>query len=140
MLSRQKEKRSKKENPPAFPRTNVRSNVPELLSLYLYLTQTLLMIYRAPNTVTAPQDVLEIVEIIYDGGDESVSIAELRWDGNSCFGIRWNISMNEWDNEDKINNARVCVGMPFSNRHPVWFILPTKDPKAIKHLIQIFQN
>lgn len=52
------------------------------------------MIYTPPNQVTAPRNIIDILEIIYDGGNDSVSIARLLWDGEETYGIRWNISMN----------------------------------------------
>lgn len=98
------------------------------------------MIYIDPANVTAPKDTIDIVEIIYDGGINSVSIARLLWEGDETFGIRWNISKNEWENEDKRQNLKRCIGLPVSFGHPVWFILPMDDPQAVNSLIQIFQQ
>lgn len=98
------------------------------------------MIYTEPMRVTAPRDFIEIQEIIYDGGEESVSIARLKWEGEEVYGIRWNVSMNEWNDEQKRNETRTCLGMPISYSHPVWFVLPMNDKRAIEELSKIFNR
>ncbi len=82
------------------------------------------MIYINPKNVTSPKDLVEVVKVLHDGGDSGVSVAQLKWDGVDCLGMRWNIAQREWDVAEKISNTKSCVGMPSSRGHSVWFILP----------------
>ena len=80
--------------------------------------------------VTAPQDCVSNLRVIYDGGDGSApgsspfSLAQLDWEGVPRFAIRWNVAQREWDEPDKISGIKTCVGLPISRSHAVWFILP----------------
>ncbi|HEX3628355.1 MAG TPA: hypothetical protein VH280_23345 [Verrucomicrobiae bacterium] len=91
------------------------------------------MKYTAPASVTAPQDFISNIRVIYDGGDDSFSLAQLDWEGKPCFAMRWNVARREWDDPNKALGKNVCVGMPSSHGHPVWFVLPDEimkqDPK-----------
>lgn len=82
------------------------------------------MKYFAPKKVIGPKDFVTNVKVLYDGGPNSVSVAQLDWEGNTCIAMRWNIARREWDDKDKKNNKKTCVGMPSSHGFPVWFILP----------------
>jgi hypothetical protein len=82
------------------------------------------MRYTPPNTVTGPRDYVSNVRVIYNGGVNSFSVAKLDWDGNPCLAMRWNVSAREWNDPDKQNNIKMCVGMPASHGHPVWFVVP----------------
>lgn len=82
------------------------------------------MRYREPAQVTSPQDLVEIIEIVHDGGEESFSIARVLWNKVPRFGIRWNVGHREWDVPEKQSKKMECLGVPTSSGHPVWFILP----------------
>ena len=84
------------------------------------------MKYCSPKDVISPADYVSNVQILYDGGNDSVSIASLEWEGNPCIAIRWNIARREWDDTEKKQDKKTCVGMPSSHGYPVWFILPDK--------------
>jgi len=62
---------------------------------------------------------------MYDGGENSVSIAKITWFGKIVIGMRWNVSMREWDNPNKNKpGGNICLGNPISRGYPTWFILP----------------
>ncbi len=82
------------------------------------------MIYIQPAQVTSPQDAISNLNVLFDGGEDSVSVARLDWFGNSVIAMRWNIALREWDDPDKISEAKPCLGMPVSRGYPTWFILP----------------
>lgn len=83
------------------------------------------MKYKDPNKILSPQDAVENLQVIYDGGDSSVSIAKIKWyeKEKKVTGIRWNIGMREQNDIDK-KNGKECVGFPSSRGYPTWFILP----------------
>lgn len=85
------------------------------------------MIYHAPNTVISPQDGVRNIRVIFDGGEESFSLARIEWYGDECLAMRWNVSHREWEVPEKVNEMRRCVGMPVSHGLPVWFILPHSE-------------
>ncbi|MBI4932114.1 MAG: hypothetical protein HY841_15255 [Bacteroidetes bacterium] len=82
------------------------------------------MKYFKPDKVTSPSDYVENVQVIYDGGKDSFSLAKIIWEGTECFAIRWNVARREWDDLEKQNGKKMCVGMPSSHGYPVWFVLP----------------
>lgn len=95
------------------------------------------MRYHDPSTVLSPRDMVSNVRVIFDGGNNSFSLATIEWDGTDCLAMRWNIALREWDDPEKINNNRICVGMPSSRGYPVWFILPDSSDKKYNKLIEI---
>lgn len=74
------------------------------------------MTYITPNQVTSPQDMVDALEVIYDGDEGGWSLAKMKWNGKPAFGIRWNGTSND-------PNPK-CTGNPQSSGHPTWFILP----------------
>jgi hypothetical protein len=94
------------------------------------------MKYALPNTVTSPQDYITNIQVIYDGGVESFSIAKLDWEGRPCIAMRWNVARREWDDPDKQSGKTVCVGMPSSHGYPVWFVLPEEFDSEVWTLIE----
>jgi hypothetical protein len=82
------------------------------------------MKYAAPDTVLSPRDYVSNVEVLFDGGEESFSVARLDWEGASRIAIRWNVARREWEDTEKEAERKVCVGVPSSHGHPVWFVLP----------------
>lgn len=81
------------------------------------------MKYRKPEKVLSPRDAVKGVNVVYDGGEGSISVAKILWYDKEVIGVRWNVAMREWDDEDKIK-GKECLGMPTSTGHPVWFIVP----------------
>lgn len=82
------------------------------------------MKYVKPNLVTSPRDFIGNVEVIYNGGAESFSLAKIEWEGSPSYAIRWNVARREWDDPVKISLKKECVGMPSSHGYPVWFVIP----------------
>lgn len=81
--------------------------------------------YINPADVISPKDLISNIEVLFDGGSESFSIARLTWDGtDSCYAMRWNVSNREFDNEQKANGEIPCIGLPQSHGHATWFMLP----------------
>ena len=82
------------------------------------------MKYYAPNDVTSPKDCVRNIEVLYDGGDDFVSVASLDWKRIPSIAMRWNVAQREWNDSEKKKGKKECVGMPSSHGYPVWFILP----------------
>jgi len=93
------------------------------------------MNYTNPNQVISPKKYLKVINVIFDGGLYSFSIAELEWEKNKVYGMRWNVGRNEWDNPDKKSGLKICLGMPVSRARPVWFILPDVISKSFDRII-----
>lgn len=82
------------------------------------------MRYTLPHAVTSPQDYVNDVNVIYDGGEEGYSVAKILWEDEPCLAIRWNVARREFEDPEKVSGEKVCVGMPSSHGYPVWFVLP----------------
>lgn len=80
--------------------------------------------YTDPKTVLSPRGSVKNLEILYDGGAGSFSLAKLEWDGRDAHGFRWN------GYTDRKTN-KVTKGSPISTGHPVWMILPTEMVQAM---------
>jgi hypothetical protein len=82
--------------------------------------------YHDPATVLSPQDCIDSVTTIYDGGVDNgaFAIAKVIWQGTPKIAIRWNITEREWNDPNKANGSTVCVGEPNSRGYATWFILP----------------
>jgi tRNA U34 2-thiouridine synthase MnmA/TrmU len=81
------------------------------------------MKYKNPSLVTSPKDAISNLRVLYDGGDSSVSIAKMKWKGQEVVGMRWNVGMREWNDQQK-KNGKECLGVPTSNGRSIWFIVP----------------
>jgi hypothetical protein len=84
------------------------------------------MKYTPPNTVTSPRDCVSNIQVIYDGGEESFSVASLYWGDKKRIAMRWNVSEREWSDPAKVSGKKVCIGMPVSRGFPIWFVLPNE--------------
>ena len=73
------------------------------------------MSYLQPQAVTAPKDLWSFIGVVYDRGEDDVSVVFGEWNGDSCLASRWNGSLND---------PRREKGNPISHQHPTWFILP----------------
>ena len=95
------------------------------------------MNYYNPNQVRSPQRYVKDVDPLFDGGEDSVSIAILEnCEKNNTIGIRWNVSENEKKDERKVERGRVCVGMPQSHGYSVWFLLPESAWRLVPQMIK----
>ena len=81
--------------------------------------------YKDPRTIYSPRDAIQDVDVVFEDPD-GVSIAKIKWYDEDKIGIRWNISMREWDDVDKKSGIKECLGMPISNGYSTWFILPNE--------------
>ena len=71
--------------------------------------------YKNPKFINSPKGVVEVVEVIYDGKDDSAySLAIIKWENTYKLGIRWNIAYSEWDDYRKQNGQDECIGNPQS--------------------------
>jgi hypothetical protein len=98
------------------------------------------MRYRLTQDVISPQDAISNVDVIFDGGEDSVSIARITWFGNVVVAMRWNIALREWDVPEKADDTRECLGMPVSRGYPTWFILPEEMFNANSRLSEIMRT
>ena len=97
------------------------------------------MNYYKPKEVISPKDAItDIVEIL-DDGDSSISLAKMKWYGKEVFGIRWNVGMKEWNDEEK-KKGKKCLGVPTSHAKPTWFILPNEILDKNSELLQKIEN
>ncbi len=90
--------------------------------------------YFNPSGIKCPQDYVKDVKVLYDGtanNGEDYSIALLKWKDEWTLGIRWNRSMREELDPAKISGTKMCIGIPISFSHPVWFVIPWDLQKII---------
>lgn len=98
------------------------------------------MRYYNPSEVTSPRDHVSNVRVLFDGGVRSVSIAEIEWDGDDVFVMRWNVNNREWNDTEKLKDKKICVGMPSSRGYPVWFVIPAAQRRDIDDIINRLQS
>lgn len=93
--------------------------------------------YFKAEEVISPKDFIKSVKGVYDGtpAGKDFSIARLDWNGEERFGIRWNRTMREAKEPDKISGKKKCIGIPVSFARPVWFVLPCEFNNFIKEFI-----
>lgn len=95
------------------------------------------MKYNHPSDVRSPRGYAKNIKPLYDGGEEGISIAILEnSNGNHNIGIRWNVSEKEWDDRQKVEERKPCVGMPQSRGFSLWFILPDTLWKFVPQMIK----
>lgn len=80
--------------------------------------------YTDPKTVLSPRGSVKNLEVLYDGGAGSFSLAKMEWDGRDAHGFRWNGYTDRKTN--KVNK-----GSPISTGYPIWMILPTEMVQAM---------
>ncbi|WEL58069.1 hypothetical protein PZ739_13200 [Pseudomonas kermanshahensis] len=80
--------------------------------------------YVDPATVLSPRTSVKNVEVLYDGGAGSFSLAKLQWDGKAAHGLRWNGFTDA-------KTGTLHKGSPISTGYPVWLILPTEVVQAM---------
>jgi len=82
------------------------------------------MRYVTPLDVTSPKDAVSNIRLILDQGAEGISVAQIDWYEEPILVMRWNVSLREWDDPEKISEENICLGMPVSRGYPVWFVIP----------------
>jgi len=86
------------------------------------------MSYTDPNTVRSPKGSIKDLKVIYNGGENSWSLAEMKWDGSPVLAMRWNGGSN---------NGFPSIGNPQSRGVPTWFVLPNEVGNPIKALYNL---
>lgn len=88
------------------------------------------MPYVDPKTVIAPKHRLRDVRVIYDSGaiEGSWSVAELRFDEEEAYGLRWN------------GDASSKQGTPVAHGNPTWFILPGDLADAVRDKVEVLNR
>jgi hypothetical protein len=81
-------------------------------------------IYYDPNTVLHPKKFINKVDVLYDGGEDGFSLANINWEEVDHIGIRWNVAIKEKENMEKKTGILRCHGSPALKGIPSWFILP----------------
>lgn len=79
--------------------------------------------YTDPRTVLSPRSAVSNLNVLFDDGPHSFSVATLDWHGVPSHAFRWNGHM---ENDGSINK-----GSPISTGHPVWMIIPKKMAQCI---------
>lgn len=73
------------------------------------------MSYIDPKTVLSPKGSITDIEVIIDRGENSWSLARMKWDGSSVIAMRWNGGSN---------HGIPSIGNPQSRGYPTWFVVP----------------
>ena len=81
--------------------------------------------YVKPDLVTSPKGRISDLEVIYDGGEGSWSLARMKWDGEESVGLRWNGGSDDH------------IGNPQSRGVPTWFILPDEIARVVIDIIRL---
>ena len=84
--------------------------------------------YTPPELVLSPKGRVKDLKVIYDGGENSWSLAQMIWDEYKAVGIRWN-----GGSEDKRFPG---IGNPQSRGVPTWFILPEEVADTVRVLVK----
>jgi hypothetical protein len=87
------------------------------------------MAYVNPETVVSPRNRIRSVDILYNDGPGSWSVALLDYDGQERLGIRWN-------GED----GESGIGNPQSRAKPTWFVVPEELAGTIRERVEELAN
>ena len=87
------------------------------------------MAYVNPESVVAPRNKVESVEVLYNGGPGRWSVARLQYDGEERVGIRWNGADDEGG-----------IGNPQSRGRPTWFVVPKELADVIREEVEKFED
>ena len=85
------------------------------------------MSYVDPNTVLSPKGSIKDLEVIYNGGENSWSLARMKWDDSPVIAMRWNGGSS---------NRRPSIGNPSSRGYPTWFVVPDNVGEAIESMLK----
>jgi hypothetical protein len=86
------------------------------------------MSYQDPKSVLSPKGSIKDIEIIYDGGENSWSLAKMKWDNWPVIGMRWNGGSG---------NGQPSIGNPQSRGYATWFVVPDEVGEAIEKMIHL---
>jgi hypothetical protein len=88
------------------------------------------MAYIDPQTVLSPRNLVGSVDVLYDDGPGSWSVARLEYDHvPDRIGIRWNGS------EEKAG-----IGNPQSRGRPTWFLVPDEFSSLVREIAEQLSN
>jgi len=87
------------------------------------------MAYVNPETVVSPRNRIRSVDVLYDDGAGSWSVALLDYDGRERLGIRWNGE-----------NGASGIGNPQSRARPTWFVLPDELAPVVREQVEQLAN
>lgn len=82
-----------------------------------------------PKGHVSPKSLLSDLRVLYDGGENQWSLAELKWEGSSALGLRWNGGSKD--------PRFPGIGNPQSRGIPTWFILPDEIGEATIKMLQL---
>jgi len=77
-----------------------------------------------PQHVVSPKNKLKNLKVIFENQEYNYSIAQMTWEENLAYGIRWN------------GGEKYPLGSPHSNGHPTWFILPNDIAEIVVEYIK----
>lgn len=86
------------------------------------------MSYTDPHTVLTPKGRIKDLKIVYDGGENSWSLARMIWDNTPIIGMRWNGGSN---------NGKPSIGMPSARGYATWFVVPSEVGDAIEQMLRL---
>ena len=79
------------------------------------------MAYVKPEEVLSPKDrVKGVLEVIYDPGENQMSVARIVWDKDPAIAVRWNGSDER------------PLGNPASHGQPTWFVVDDYPADSIE--------
>ncbi|MBW2104359.1 MAG: hypothetical protein JRH05_17300 [Deltaproteobacteria bacterium] len=87
------------------------------------------MSYVKPDLVISPKGRISDLTVIYDGGENSWSLARMKWDGQETVGLRWNGGSND--------PRFPGIGNPQSRGVPTWFILPDEVAEVVIKMLKL---
>lgn len=87
------------------------------------------MSYVKPELVVSPKSLVSDLKVIYDGGESSWSLAEMKWDGEKAVGLRWNGGSDD--------PRFPGIGNPQSRGVPTWFILPDEIAEVVINMLEL---
>jgi len=83
--------------------------------------------YIDPKTVLTPKGSVANLEVIYDGGEDSWSLARMLYDDAPVMGMRWNGGSS---------NGKPSIGTPNARGYSTWFILPPEVGEAVENMVR----
>lgn len=87
------------------------------------------MTYIKPEMVVSPKGKISDLKVVFDGGEKSWALSELKWEGKQVMALRWN-----GGSEDQRFPG---IGNPQSRGVPTWFILPDEVGKAVLSMLEL---
>jgi hypothetical protein len=87
------------------------------------------MAYVNPETVLTPKNRIRSVQVLYNGGQHSWSLALVDFDDAERVGFRWNGADDE-----------TGIGNPQSRGKPTWAILPPELASVVREQVELLQD